>query len=224
MDTTQSGLSADSTNTGGQSAPEGSTGTADSGGTSGQSAGSASNAGQTSDNTVPRSDFERIQAQLSAADRKRAEFEAELKAIRDKDLPEMERLKRDFEETSAKLAKAEEMLRTVQIQNAFLKDNTYAWHNPETALKLADMSAVNITDDGNVTGLKEALKRLADNNKYLLKEETSAGGDGGQGGANGAGGSAAPFTPPPAGARRDDPNNSKQQMIRRVPALRGRMG
>src|SRR5688572_17208868 len=121
--------------------------------------------------SVPRSDFERLRTQLQAADRRRQEFETELRALKDKDLPELEKIKRDAEENAKELERARTELRTARIENAFLNANTYTWHSPAAAMKLLDMSGVDIDADGNVTGLKEALKKLAAENPFLLKAE-----------------------------------------------------
>lgn len=55
------------------------------------------------------------------------------------------------------------------LDNAFLKDNTHAWHDPEAALRLADLSDVEVDDDGTVHGLAEALEALAAKKPFLLK-------------------------------------------------------
>lgn len=59
------------------------------------------------------------------------------------------------------------------LENAFLKDNTRTWIDPDAALKLADLSKVEIDDDGKVHGLSSALDRLAANSPYLLKVESN---------------------------------------------------
>ena len=60
---------------------------------------------------------------------------------------------------------------SLALQVAFLSDNTYTWHNPDRALKLVDLSKVEIDADGRVTGLKDALKALATSDPYLIKQE-----------------------------------------------------
>ena len=58
------------------------------------------------------------------------------------------------------------------LENAFLKDNTRTWIDPDAALKLADLSKVEIDSDGKVHGLSSALDKLATNSPYLLKVES----------------------------------------------------
>ncbi|MBU1110802.1 phage scaffolding protein [Patescibacteria group bacterium] len=48
--------------------------------------------------------------------------------------------------------------------------------NPETVLKLVDRSKIVVKDDGSVEGVEEALKGLAENDKYLFDSTTLANG------------------------------------------------
>lgn len=147
---------------------------------------------------VSKAEYDKILERMRAADRRSAATEAELKKIRDKDLPEAEKLQREHQEAVQRAEKAESDLRQARISNAFLEDNTYKWKNPKTALKLVDLGQVEIAEDGSVTGLKEALKALAQSEPYLLdtagKEDTGNGGGGGSGAPpmNGKGGGSKP--------------------------------
>jgi hypothetical protein len=114
---------------------------------------------------------ESLRERMKAADQRAAKFEQELKSLRDKDLPEAEKLKRDFEATQKQVQLFQEKANTLSIENAFLKDNTYAWHNPDAARKLVDLSQVQLNDDGSVSGMKDALKALATAHPYLIKQE-----------------------------------------------------
>lgn len=121
--------------------------------------------------SVSRADFDALQNRMRAADQRAGKAEQELKQLRDKDLPEMDRLRRDYEESQAQVTKLSEKNTQLALENAFLKDNTYTWHNPERALKLVDLSQVTIEEDGSVSGLKDALKALATSDDYLIKKE-----------------------------------------------------
>jgi hypothetical protein len=123
------------------------------------------------EDTVSRSDFDRLRTQLQAADRRRQEFETELRALKDKDLPELEKFKRDAEANAKQVEQLQSQLKDERIKNAFLTANTYTWHSPAAAMKLLDMSSVDIDAEGNVSGLKEALKRLASEHPFLIKAE-----------------------------------------------------
>lgn len=136
--------------------------------------GAQSGAPQTTEpvNTVDRSELEKQQARTKAADERAARLDAELRQLRDKDLPEIDKLKRDFVSSQEQVTKLQTINQQLALQVAFLKDNTYSWHNPETALKLVDLTQVTVEEDGSVSGLKDALKALATSNDYLVKKET----------------------------------------------------
>jgi hypothetical protein len=118
-----------------------------------------------------QSDLDSTRERMKAADQRAAKVEAELKKLRDKDLPEQEKLKRDFEETQKALQDSQEANKQLALKNAFLSDNTYLWHSSEKALRLVDLSQVEINADGTVSGLKDALKALATSDPYLVKTE-----------------------------------------------------
>lgn len=156
-----------------ETAQSGETGTGASGAEGGStgSEGATTTETQSVSETVAKADHEAVIARMKAADQRAAKVEAELKAIRDKDLPEQEKLKRDHSD----LVKAQEALAKVNtglaLENAFLKVSTFKWRDPEAALKLADLSGVEIDADGKVTGLEAALKKLAADKKYLLEDK-----------------------------------------------------
>lgn len=139
-------------------------------------------------------------------------LKAELKQLKDKDKPEDEK-------TSEKLATLEQdnqqladSVRELRIQNAFLKSNEYKWKNPQTALRLADLSEVEIDDDGEVTGLKEALKKLAKSESYLIAsgddEDDEDEGQGRQAGQ------------PTGGRGKGKANANRDRLLEKYPALR----
>ena len=139
-------------------------------GSTAQSGGDGQGTQQTVE-TVSKADLDAVTARMRAADQRAAKAEADLKQLRDKDLPEAEKLKRDYEESQAQVTKLQETNTALALKVAFLSDNTYTWHNPERALKLVDLSQVEIDADGNVRGLKDALKALATSDAYLIKQE-----------------------------------------------------
>jgi len=205
-----------------QSGGTGETGTTEAGaqsGAAGQGAGTEGvTTAATTAETVSKADFDRAVNQLRAADQKRTEAETALKQLRDKDLPEAERLKRDFETVTAERDKLTADLQKSRIENAFLKQNKYTWQDPEAALLLADMSSVAIDAEGTVTGLEDALKRLANAKPWMLVNKS---GDG-EGGTEGKGGAPTTVGTPPmngqAGTSRPDAN----KLADRFPALRTR--
>jgi hypothetical protein len=131
------------------------------------------------DATVSRADFDRLQAQLRAADQNRVKAENDLKQLRDKDLPEMDKLKRDNAELESRATKAEADLAEARISNAFLTANSHEWANPATALRLLDRSKIQIDPStGDVSGVKDAAEALAKSDPYLLKPKSAEPGSG----------------------------------------------
>lgn len=127
----------------------------------------------TSGATVPIARFLKTQNRMKAADRRANTAEArvaELEPIAAK-VPELE-----------KQVEAEaEKVKKLRIDNAFLTSDV-EWVDAEAALRLVDLSDVEIKDDGTVKGLKEALEALATAKPYLVKpKEEEAKGKKGKG-------------------------------------------
>lgn len=160
--------------------------------------------------TVSQAEFDQIRAQLRAADQKRTEAETQLRQLLEKDLPEQEKLKKALDEAAAARDAATVELRRTRIENAFLTDNKFKWQNPKTALKLADLSKVEVNDDGTVLNLSAALEALAKSDPYLLAPETPAGDP--PRGSTGA----------PVGGRASDSKEDLKGLASRIPALRSR--
>jgi cell division protein FtsB len=123
--------------------------------------------------TRAQQELETYRARMQAADQRASRYETELKQLRDKDLPEAEKLQRDFQESQEQVATLQQTNQALALQVAFLKDNTYTWHNPERALKLVDLSQVEIDGSGSVQGLKDALKALATSDPYLVRSDVT---------------------------------------------------
>jgi hypothetical protein len=161
---------------------------------------------QATADAVDRAEYDRRMAQLAAADRKREEAEQKLKALQDAALSEEEKRKRDLEAATEQLKAKDDTIKGLRMDIAFLEDNSHSWHNPKAALALADKSGITVSDDGKVTGLKEALEAVAKTHPYLLKPKAEEGvtGVAGQGSAGGQG------------------NQARAGLEKRFPALKGR--
>jgi hypothetical protein len=123
-------------------------------------------------------DKQRLSSEAASYRRKLRATEQELAALRTEreereaaERTELENATKTAEKLQSELQEARDAVTDLRIQNAFLTDNTFTWHNPQRALKLADLSEVEISDDGTVTGLKEALEALARSDSYLIKAE-----------------------------------------------------
>lgn len=83
--------------------------------------------------------------------------------------------KDEFSEDLAKVQKENETLarqnEDLLVRLDFMANTKYDWVNAKTALKLLDLDDVEITEDGEVEGLEEAIDDLAKEHPYLLKKE-----------------------------------------------------
>jgi hypothetical protein len=154
------------------------------------------------------------QARTRASDLRAGQLEQQLREIRDKDLPEMDKLKRDAEEYKAKLAQADQDLRRERVRNGFLSDNTYDWQDPAVALGMVDISKLEIDDQGQVVGLKAIIEGLAKQYPWMLKPKSE--GDGGQ--------QQTGVPPMNQGKAGQSGKPDKSEMSKRLPALRSRLG
>lgn len=108
------------------------------------------------------------------AETERDELKRRLEELEGKDQTEVEKLTKERDGLKEENTTLKTSLRDAQLNNAFLSDNTYEWHNPGRALALADLSEVEIDSDGTVHGLKKALDALAKSDSYLLKSKSDA--------------------------------------------------
>lgn len=115
---------------------------------------------------------ERHYTRRKEAEKRAEEAEKELRELRKKDQPEKEKVETELKELRTQNESLSGQLRETLLENSFLRDNSYSWHNPSRALRLADLSKVEIDDDGTVHGLKNALDALAKSDPYLISKES----------------------------------------------------
>jgi hypothetical protein len=204
----------------GAASDSGGPGTAQSGETTATATDSGAQAAQPAE-TVSKADFDRTITQLREADRKRQAAEAALQQLRDKDLPEAERVKRDYETAVSERDALKKDLAQSRIENAFLKQNKYKWRDPEVALAIADMSAVSIDDSGNVTGLEDSLKRLAAAKPWMLEADAGAGAEG-SGTGTGTGRTPTTVGTPPMNGQPSTDRTDRTAAVKRWPAMKTR--
>lgn len=112
-----------------------------------------------------------LQKRLSAADRARVSAENKLKKIDREKLDENERIRLERDEALAQVNSLQEAVTQRAIENAFLMNTNVRFHNPATALRLLDRSAISINEDGTVKGMDDAIAALAKSDPYLVKTE-----------------------------------------------------
>lgn len=72
------------------------------------------------------------------------------------------------------VAKQAQTINEMALKNAFLENNTFKWKSAKAALKLADLSEVEVDEKGAVHGLDSALAKLAKDEPYLLETADDA--------------------------------------------------
>lgn len=177
--------------------------TGDTGGANDTSSNASNN-----DAPVTREEFEKLQERMKAADRAKAKAEAALKERERKEMGELERAQAEVKDLTVERDTLRTQLQQTRIENAFLSNNKYSWVDPSDALRLMDMDGVEINDDGKVTGLAEAIEKLAKAKPHLLKKD-----EGGKS-SSAASGSAN------NGTRKGDKKDPPKNYSGRFPALR----
>lgn len=138
--------------------------------------------------------------------------ELKLQEILDKDKDENQVIREKLATADEQVSKLSSDNNTLRLENAFLTDNNYTWQNPKKALKLVDMSSVEIDDDGQVSGLKDALKALATSDPYLLTTSSKADKDDDAGGV--------PRVDPSNGRRSKGTKNDRTTLANKYPGLK----
>lgn len=127
---------------------------------------------------------------------------------------------KELEESNS--AKDKTLQKLVQ-KNAFISANDVAWHDPETALSLIDLSSFEIVVDENTgipsikdqKGFAEAIAKLAKDKPFLVKTPSTEGDKPGAQAWTGSTG-----TPPKAKESADA--SERERLKKKFPALRGR--
>lgn len=168
-------------------------------------------------------ELSKVKSHRSAADRKREEKERELNELKNKDLPEVERLKKELEEAKATGTKSEASFKGLALTNAFLMATQRAkitWHDPDVAKAAAKLADLEVGEDGSVEGIDKIVKDLAKSKPFLVdggkpaedKEKTEEkkknGASGSAVGSGGGNGKGEPGKP------------TREQLLSRFPALR----
>jgi len=153
-------------------------GTGNGGGSSADSA-QQNGGNDTGQDTVSRADFDRLTRQLSEADRKRSQAETELQKIKDADLSELDKSKKDLQTVTGERDALQVEVDKLRLSNAFLSANDISWQDSEVALDIAQAKgylADAVKEDGTVDAkeLKKALKKLSEDHKYLVKSKSNS--------------------------------------------------
>lgn len=125
--------------------------------------------------TYSAKDYETLVARMKAADRRASAAENRVKEFEKAGQTELERVTSEAKEAAERAERAEQALNAERVANAFLASNDVTWHNAGDALAMlrsSYMDGVEIGEDGRVTGMKEAIKRLAKEKAYLVRSDS----------------------------------------------------
>jgi hypothetical protein len=153
--------------------------------------------------------IEVLTRRLAAADKAKGEMESKLRAIDDQGKNELQKAQDQVKELTAKLELTQQAATRARLEREILKHPGYIWHDPEVVLALVDMDSIEIDEEtGKVTGVYDALKKLAASKPFLLKgKNPDGGGQGGGGSANGGKPAGSSGTNPSGGT----PNNAEKR-------------
>lgn len=162
--------------------------------------------------TVPKTELEKIKARMIAADKAKSAAEAKLREIEQAKLSDLDKAKAANEELTKRAADAEAALKNTRIENAFHRSNKFTFHDVADAIAALDLSGVEIDDDGKVSGMEAAIKDVVKRKPHFVKSQRENEGGTGQPAANGA----------LNGQRKGEQQNAADRaaLAKRFPALR----
>lgn len=178
-------------------------------------------AGADEDKGDPQKKISALEEEKDRHYKARQEAEKELEDLRkfknDKEREagtEVDNLRRDVEERDEVITTLSDSNKTLLLENAFLKNGEYKWHNPTRALALVDLSEVEIERGQvkNPDALTKAIKALAISDPYLLKTDVDSIKD-----------EKAPKTGQPPGQKpgaKETPEQRRRRLESKYPALR----
>lgn len=99
-------------------------------------------------------------------------IDAAEKERKDKDLSELDQLRKKFEESERKTQELAQRQRESAIRHAVEMAATQnRFHDPQDAYRQADLSGIEVDDQGQVSGVDAAIKALVSKKPYLIKPE-----------------------------------------------------
>ena len=123
---------------------------------------------------VPYERFKDINAQLKTAQTQLKKLQEAQTAKERAEMTELERIKAEMAERDEALAAAQAALKGMHLRAAFQREAqaqklTFVEGALDDAYALADLSSVELDDDGKASGMDKALKALAKSKPYLFR-------------------------------------------------------
>lgn len=163
--------------------------------------------------TISQEKYDQLLRRMQAADRAKSQAEDKVKEFEKAGQSELEKLQTEAAEEKKRADELAEQLQSERIANSFLASNSVTWHNVTDALNMLRtdyMDGVEIGEDGRISGMKEAIKKMAKEKSYLVN--------------SGGGGSSTDDVM--NGRRKGDKGDTRTRdtdLAKRMPALRGRV-
>lgn len=169
-----------------------------------------------------KADFDKVKKHLSNADRRKSAAEKALDDAKRKERTDLENAQADTKRLTAETAAWQDRFTGMARTNAFLIESSRAniqWHDPEVAQAAAKLGDMEVSDDGEVEGMAEAVKALAKSKPFLVN---AAGGS--EEGENGKDKEEKPVSGSKLGTGTKGKGKttqlSEEQLMARFPALR----
>lgn len=181
--------------------------------------------------TVSREEFEALQEKynrrakhLSESDKKKSAAETRLAELERKDKSDLENAKTDLAKATKELDQYKGSFVKLARTNAFLTASAQEkinWHDPKVAQRAADLDDLEVDENGNVEGIREAVKALAKSHKFLVNsgDQDDDDDDGQQQKKRGSTGSGVGSTKTGKG-KKTDGKLTPEELRARFPALR----
>lgn len=115
---------------------------------------------------------ERYKKRMRAADRRANDLDTRLKALEKGDKDGDGEPSADLVTAQKEVETLREVNSTLRVENSFLLNNTFTWHDPKDVLALVlKDDDVEVDEDGEVQGIAAALKKIAKAKPWLVKKD-----------------------------------------------------
>lgn len=126
--------------------------------------------------TYTAEEYAALQARMKAADQNASKAQEALKKIEDAKKDDLTKATEKAEALEKTVSEKDATIADLRFANAFLTDNSVIWHDPALALSQArNRPEVTIEDDGTIKGLAAAVKALAKEKPFMVKDSKDDG-------------------------------------------------
>lgn len=165
---------------------------------------------------VSREEYERLKARMQASDKNNADLQKKVKEFEDKERTDLEKATNDLQSVTAERDTLAATNKGLQFDLAFALNTKHSWQDPSIVMDLVRKAeGITMEEDGTITGMTEALDKIAKDKPFLLK--TTDGNDGGD--DNGKGQQNPSGTSTGSGKKPDGKGLDENALRKKYPAL-----